>query len=205
MQPQPSPGRRPRADVIRNRAIILETAQQHFLLHGVGTSLEAVARDAGVGPGTLYRHFPTREALLAAVLQSRSTELLTRREAIRQVASPDEALQHWLQALEDYLNAYSGLPEPLMVATRASEPDNPLTYPCDQLITMTDEFLTAAQREGHVRSEVRARDLFQAIAAVAWIRGYEPADQAALAGLRDLLQHGYGRAASAIHPEPTQQ
>jgi len=181
-------------DVIRNRASILEAAQHHFLLHGIGTSLEAVAKDAGVGPGTLYRHFPTREALLAAVLQSRSTELITRRETILQIAAPDEALQQWLQALEDYLNAYSGLPEPLMAATRASEPDNPLTYPCDQLITMTDEFLRAAQLAGHVRSEVRGYDLFQATAAVAWIRGHGPADQAALAGLRNLLAHGYSRA-----------
>ncbi|WP_406121467.1 TetR/AcrR family transcriptional regulator [Streptomyces canus] len=51
-------GRKPRADVQRNRAALLETAQRHFLRHGVGTSLEAVAREAGVGPGTLYRHFP---------------------------------------------------------------------------------------------------------------------------------------------------
>ncbi|MGY1967166.1 TetR/AcrR family transcriptional regulator, partial [Nocardia gipuzkoensis] len=65
-------GRKPRADVQRNRAALLETAQRHFLRHGVGTSLEAVAKEAGVGPGTLYRHFPTREALLAAVLQTRS-------------------------------------------------------------------------------------------------------------------------------------
>lgn len=191
MNTQPSTQRRPRADVIRNRASILETAQQHFLLYGVGTSLEAVAKDAGVGPGTLYRHFPTREALLAAVLQSRSAELMDRRETIRHLAAPDEALRQWLQALEDYLNAYSGLPEPLMAATRASEPDNPLTYPCDQLITMTDEFLTAAQVAGHVRSEVQAHDLFQATAAVAWIRGHGPAGQTALAGFRDLLEHGY--------------
>ncbi|MFE0739269.1 TetR/AcrR family transcriptional regulator, partial [Streptomyces sp. NPDC058855] len=49
-------GRKPRADVQRNRAALLETAQRHFLQHGVGTSLEAVAKEAGVGPGTLYRH-----------------------------------------------------------------------------------------------------------------------------------------------------
>ncbi len=187
--------RRPRVDVIRNRASILETAQQHFLRHGVGTSLEAVARDAGVGPGTLYRHFPTREALLAAVLHSHSSALITRREAIRQLTAPDEALRQWLQALEDYLNAYSGLPEPLMAAARANEADNPLTYPCDQLIAMTDEFLKAAQRTGHVRPEVGSHGLFQATAAVSWVRGCGPADQVALAGLRDLLEHGYSRAA----------
>jgi len=193
--------RRPRVDAVRNRASILETAQQHFLQHGVGTSLEAVARDAGVGPGTLYRHFPTREALLAAVLQSHSTELISRRETIRQITAPDEALRQWVQALENYLNAYSGLPEPLMAAARENEPDNPLTYPCDQLITMTDEFLKAAQLTGHVRPEVGSRDLFQAAAAVSWIRGCGPADQVALAGLRDLLEHGYRRVAPQTLPK----
>ncbi|MFC4456156.1 TetR/AcrR family transcriptional regulator [Deinococcus sonorensis] len=191
MTPASAAQRKPRTDVIRNRASILETAQHHFQQHGVGTSLEAVARDAGVGPGTLYRHFPTREALLTAVLQARSATLISRRETLRQLAAPDEALRQWLGALEDYLNAYNGLPEPLMAATRASEPDNPLTYPCDQLISMTDEFLQAAQRQGSVRPEVSARDLFQATAAVAWIRGPGPADQPSLAGLRDLLAHGY--------------
>ena len=110
--------RKPRADVVRNRASILDTAQRHFLAFGVGTSLEAVAKEAGVGPATLYRHFPTREALLAGVLQSRSEELITRQTQIAQMADPDDALQQWLRALEDYFGAYSGLPEPLMRAAR---------------------------------------------------------------------------------------
>ncbi|GHD07491.1 hypothetical protein GCM10010313_26720 [Streptomyces violarus] len=75
-------GRKPRADVQRNRAALLEAAQRHFLKEGVGSSLEAVAKEAGVGPATLYRHFPTREALLAAVLQTRSKELVARRAEI---------------------------------------------------------------------------------------------------------------------------
>ncbi|MCT9138560.1 TetR/AcrR family transcriptional regulator [Streptomyces violarus] len=75
-------GRKPRADVQRNRAAFLEAAQRHFLKEGVGASQEAVAKEAGVGPATLYRHFPTREALLAAVPQTRSEELVARRAEI---------------------------------------------------------------------------------------------------------------------------
>ncbi|WP_329359733.1 TetR/AcrR family transcriptional regulator [Streptomyces sp. NBC_01483] len=127
-------GRKPRADVQRNRVALLETAQRHFLQHGVGTSLEAVAREAGVGPGTLYRHFPTREALLAAVLQTRSEELVARQADIEQLGDPAEALEQWLRAMEEYFSAFSGLPDPLMAAARAQEPDNPLTIPCDILI-----------------------------------------------------------------------
>lgn len=106
--------RKPRADVQRNRAALLETAQRHFLQHGVGTSLEAVAKEAGVGPGTLYRHFPTREALLAAVLQTRSEELVARQADIDQLGDPAEALEQWLRAMEEYFSAFSGLPDPLM-------------------------------------------------------------------------------------------
>ncbi|KQR00642.1 TetR family transcriptional regulator [Deinococcus sp. Leaf326] len=183
--------RKPRTDFIRNRTVILDTAQRHFQRHGISTSLDAIAKEAGIGPGTLYRHFPTREALLAAVLQLHSQELVARRASLIQIDDPEEALQQWLRALEDYLNAFSGLPEPLMAATRASAPDNPLTYPCDQLITMTDEFLQAAQLHGHTRSEVQSRDLFLATAAIAWIRGEGSTDDARR--IRTLIQSGYDR------------
>lgn len=191
MQTNTAPQRKPRADVIRNRAAILDTAQRHFQQHGVSTSLEAVAKDAGVGPGTLYRHFPTREALLAAVLQLHTQALLTRHDSLTRIADPDEALRQWMQAMEDYLSAFSGLPQPLMAAARASEGDNPLTHPCDQLISMTDAFLQSAQQAGHARRDVGGRDLFMAASAVAWIRGTGCTDQGSLGGLRTLIESGY--------------
>jgi AcrR family transcriptional regulator len=182
--------RKPRADVQRNRAALLETAQRHFLRHGVGTSLEAVAKEAGVGPGTLYRHFPTREALLAAVLQTRSEELVARQTAIEQLGDAAEALDQWLRAMEEYFSAYSGLPEPLMAAARAQEPDSPLTIPCDILITATDQYVRAAQRAGHVRASVRGYDLFLAACSLAWIKGNGP-DEESLDRLRALIASGY--------------
>ncbi|MGW6922502.1 TetR/AcrR family transcriptional regulator [Streptomyces sp. NPDC054950] len=184
------PGRKPRVDVQRNRAALLETAQCHFLRHGVGTSLQAVAKDAGVGPGTLYRHFPTREALLAAVLQTRSEELVARHADIVQLGDPAEALEQWLRAMEDYFSAFSGLPDPLMAAARAQEPDNPLTIPCDTLITVTDQYLRAAQLAGYVRASVRGDDLFLAACSVAWIKG-TGTQQESLDRLRTLVANGY--------------
>lgn len=183
--------RKPRADMLRNRALILETAQRHFLQQGVNTSLDAIAKEAGVGPGTLYRHFPTRDGLLAAVLQTRADELTQRQAAAEELSDPSEALHAWLHALEDYLNSFSGLPEPLMAAARASEPENPLTLPCTELIATTGEFLHAAQKAGAARPEVGGRALFLAAAALAWVRGSNSPDDAALAGLRRLLAHGY--------------
>ncbi|MFF7528038.1 TetR/AcrR family transcriptional regulator [Streptomyces bobili] len=189
-------GRKPRADVQRNRATLLETAQRHFLRHGVGTSLEAVAKEAGVGPGTLYRHFPTREALLAAVLQTRSEELVARQADIEQLGDAAEALEQWLRAMEEYFSAYSGLPEPLMAAARAQEPDSPLTIPCDILITATDQYVRAAQRAGHVRASVQGYDLFLAACSLAWIKGNDT-DEESLGRLRALIASGYRERADA--------
>ncbi|WP_406439133.1 TetR/AcrR family transcriptional regulator [Streptomyces sp. NBC_00631] len=184
-------GRRPRADVQRNRAALLEAAQCHFLKYGVGTSLEAVAKEAGVGPGTLYRHFPTREALLAAVLQTRSEELVARQEEIARLGDADEALEQWLRALEEYFSAFSGLPEPLMAAARAHDPDNPLTLPCDTVITATEEYVRAAQRAGRVRESVQGYDLFLAAISVAWLKGAGAAEEESLDRVRALVVAGY--------------
>lgn len=183
-------GRRPRVDVQRNRAALLETAQRHFLQHGVGTSLEAVAKEAGVGPATLYRHFPTREALLAAVLQTRSEEFMSRRAGIERLGDAGEALERWLRAMEEYLSAFSGLPDPLMAAARAQDPDNPLTIPCGILITATDQYVRAAQRAGYVRESVEGYDLFLAACSVAWIKG-TGTEEKALDRLRTLIASGY--------------
>ncbi|MEE2037457.1 TetR/AcrR family transcriptional regulator [Nocardiopsis sp. CT-R113] len=184
-------GRKPRADVRRNRAALLEAAQRHFLRDGVGASLEALAKEAGVGPATLYRHFPTREALLAAVLQTRSEELVARRADIARLGDPSEALRQWLRALEEYFSAFSGLPEPLMAAAREREPDNPLTLPCDELIATTDEYVRAAQLAGHTRPSVKGYDLYLAAVSVAWIKGTGTTDEDSLDRLRALIESGY--------------
>ncbi|MFE9674127.1 TetR/AcrR family transcriptional regulator [Streptomyces sp. NPDC006259] len=191
MSAEEQQGRRLRADVQRNRAALLEAAQRHFLKYGVGTSLEAVAKEAGVGPGTLYRHFPTREALLAAVLQTRSEELVARRADIERLGDASEALEQWLRAMEEYFSSFSGLPEPLMAAARAQDPGNPLTLPCDILITTTDRYVRAAQLTGHVRPSVTGYDLFLAAISVAWISGTGATDAESLGRLRALIESGY--------------
>jgi AcrR family transcriptional regulator len=183
--------RKPRADVVRNRGSILDAAQRHFRAHGVGTSLEAVAKEAGVGPATLYRHFPTREALLAGVLQLQSQELVERQRQIAEMADPGEALQQWLRALEDYFSIYSGLPEPLMVAAREREPGNPLTLPCEVLISATEEYVAAARRDGHIEPWVEGYDLFLVANSMAWIKSTGAGDESSLPALRRIIENGY--------------
>jgi len=185
-----SGARRPRADAQRNRDHILDVAEQHFAEHGVMGSLDAIAKRAGVGAGTLYRHFPTREALLAALLAARDDALVARRDAAREGAdSAADALHEWLSALVDWAGAFDGLPEPLRAAMTVEA--SPLALTCQGYITTTDEFLTAAQREGTARPEVRGRDLFLAALATSWARGAAMADEDSAAAMTRLTRTGW--------------
>ncbi|KZX20727.1 TetR/AcrR family transcriptional regulator [Rathayibacter tanaceti] len=192
-------GRVPRADAQRNRDLILDTAAQHFSEHGVRGSLDAIAKRAGIGAGTLYRHFPNREALLAALLSDRDDELVARRDALRAgSADTAEALDGWLRAIADWASAFEGLPEPLRAATATTS--SPLTTTCQGFITTTAEFLDDAQRDGRARGEVRARDLFLAALATSWVRGAALADDTSGAALAALTRTGWEAPAAAPAP-----
>jgi AcrR family transcriptional regulator len=183
-------GRSPRADAQRNRHHILDIAAQYFSEHGVSGSLDAIAKKAGVGAGTLYRHFPNRETLLAALLTSRDDELVLRRDAIRAgVTDAASGLEQWLKALTDWAGAFDGLPEPLRAATTTES--SPLGITCQGYITTTDEFLLAAQQEGSARHEVRGRDLFLAALAISWVRGSAMADELSTQALNSLTKNGW--------------
>ncbi|MDI9977219.1 TetR/AcrR family transcriptional regulator [Rhodococcus sp. IEGM 1307] len=181
--------RRSRADFERNRSEILESAEKRFSKEGVGTSLEAVARDAGVGSATLYRHFPTRDALLAELLSRRESQLLSEKHRIEQIVDSGSALEQWMAALEDFFGAFEGLPGPLRSAFL--EEHNPLAVSCTGFIELTGQFLGAAQRDGKAHSWLRARDLFLAALALSWVRGSSLADESSQQHLRALSRDGY--------------
>src|ERR1700756_4614579 len=90
--------RKPRVDAVRNRERVLEAAKAVFSAGGADASLEAVARAAGVGIGTLYRHFPTREALFEAVYRREVQQLTDLAEQLKVDADPIEALRRWLRS-----------------------------------------------------------------------------------------------------------
>lgn len=147
-----------RADARRNRDSILKVAAQHFAAYGVNTSLDEIAREAKVGPGTLYRHFPTREHLLCGVLHERQESLLSRRDEAVAEPCAHSALRAWMRALKDYLGAFKGLPQPFIDAFQAQA--SPLAVTCRTLIAITGEFLSRAQAEGAARHSVTAPALF---------------------------------------------
>lgn len=188
--------RRPRADAERNRTHILEVAERYFAEHGVAGSMDAIAKRAGLGPGTLYRHFPTRDALLAALLQARNEELEARREAIlREETDATEALARWLDAVIEWVTAFDGLPEPLRAAL--SEEVSPLALTCQGFIATTQHFLAAAQRHGGAQPRVRARDLFLSALATGWASGAAMADASSARALRAMLRSGWATRAPA--------
>jgi AcrR family transcriptional regulator len=99
---QPAP-RKPRADAQRNREHILEIAKAEFTRSGANASLDDIARQAGVGPGTLYRHFPTRGELLEAVYRTEVEKLAAAQQKLAQTLPPLEALRAWMLLFVDYI------------------------------------------------------------------------------------------------------
>ncbi|MFD5317648.1 hypothetical protein [Streptomyces sp. NPDC127098] len=131
------------------------------------------------------------------MLQTRSDELVARRAEIARVDDAAEALRQWLRAMEEYFTAFGGLPQPLMAAARAQEPDNPLTLPCELLISTTEEYVRAAQRAGRARASVTGYDLLLAAISVAWISGTGATDTNSLGRLWALIESGYRRPGDA--------
>jgi AcrR family transcriptional regulator len=95
--------RKPRADAQQNRERILEVAKEAFARLGASASLDDIAKHAGVGPGTLYRHFPTREALLEAVYRTEVERLAAAERKFAQAMRPVEALRAWMLLFVDYI------------------------------------------------------------------------------------------------------
>src|SRR5215831_1876828 len=124
-----SKNRKPRTDAQRNRERILEVAKEAFSRSGANTSLDDIAKQAGVGAGTLYRHFPTREDLLEAVYRTEVERLAAAERKFSDTLPPVEALRAWMLLFVDYiatkkiiapaLNALVGDPKKLFEASYA--------------------------------------------------------------------------------------
>ena len=101
--PMPEPARKPRADAQRNRERILEVAKEIFTRDGATASLDDIARQTGIGPGTLYRHFPTRDDLIEAVYRSEVEKLAAAEKRFAATLPPLEALRAWMLLFIDHV------------------------------------------------------------------------------------------------------
>ncbi|MEV7977131.1 helix-turn-helix domain-containing protein [Streptomyces sp. NPDC086519] len=179
--------RRPlRADAQRNEDRLLEAAAAAFARQGAGASVKDIARAAGVGVGTLYRRFPSKELLVEATYRQEVRRLCEAAPELTAVLPPVQALRTWMERFIDFMAAKQGMAEALAVV---------LTDDSDKLHTRTlladaiSHLLTAAEGQSATRPGVAAQDVLMALGGISLIAASE--EQRALATrLIDLLLHG---------------
>jgi AcrR family transcriptional regulator len=159
--------RRPRADAVRNRERVLEAAKAVFSAGGPEASLEAVARQAGVGIGTLYRHFPTREALFEAVYRREVEQLADLAEALKADPSPSDALRRWLRSNVEFVATKKGMSAALALAAHASS--ELAAYSSDRLTQAVGALLDRAVAAGEVRADISPADLLRALVGMCYL------------------------------------
>src|ERR1700692_490058 len=149
--PSAATARKPRADAIRNRERVLEAARAVFSAGGPDASLEAVAKRAGVGIGTLYRHFPTREDLYEAVYRREVEQLGELAEELKSDGAPVEALRRWLRSNVELVATKKGMSAALALA--AHKPPDLMAYSFDRLTKAVGALLDRAGATGEVRTD----------------------------------------------------
>src|SRR5258706_9994619 len=159
--------RRPRADAVRNRERVLAAAKAVFSAGGPDASLEAVARRAGVGIGTLYRHFPPREALFEAVYRREVEQLSELAEQLRNEASPVEALRRWLRSNVEFVATKKGMAAALALAAHGMSELH--AYSSDRLTKAIGALLDRAVTAGQIRANVEPADILRALVGMCYI------------------------------------
>jgi AcrR family transcriptional regulator len=162
-----STGRKPRSDAQENRDRILDVAKEAFARSGANTSLDDIAKQAGVGPGTLYRHFPTRDALIEAVYHTEVEKLAAAQRELSAKLLPIEALRAWMMLFIDYiatkqiiasaLNSVVGGPSRLYDSSRV------------QISGAIDALVKTAVKSGDMRKDLQPFDLLRALIGVSHI------------------------------------
>jgi AcrR family transcriptional regulator len=182
--------RKPRADSARNRQLLVDTAKAAFADVGVGVSLEEIARRAGVGIGTLYRHFPSREAVVEAVYRREVEQLADAVPRLLKTSPPDEALHKWMHLFVDYI-ATKRLIAPSLEAVPGGA--SALRANSAELIANAMAILVnRAVEHGRVRKDIAPSDLLRAMVGVSYGNPDE-AWEASARRLIDLLMDGLRR------------
>jgi AcrR family transcriptional regulator len=179
--------RKPRADAIRNRERVLEAAKAVFSAGGPDASLEAVARTAGVGIGTLYRHFPTREALFEAVYRREVQQLADLAEQLKQEAKPVDALRHWMRSNVKFVATKKGMSAALALA--AYKNSELFSYSFERLTQAVGELLDRAIAAGEIRDDISPEDLLRALVGMCYLQD-QPGWQTSVLRLVDVFIDG---------------
>jgi AcrR family transcriptional regulator len=183
-EPPPRPRRRRRADAQRNAELLLAAAKEVFDEHGVDAPMDDIARRAGVGNATMYRHFPTRRELIVAVYAEEVTELCDRGQALLHDRAPGQALFGWLQAFIAHVASKRAL-----ALAIPNDPGGQRSALFDRwhraMHATASALLTHAQQAGAVRADLEVADLLALATAIALT-----ADTGRTDRLLDLVRRG---------------
>jgi AcrR family transcriptional regulator len=191
--PAPAQARRPRADAERNRARLLEAARAAFASGQPAVTLEQIARCAEVGIGTLYRHFPTREALVEALYRKELASLCASAAGLLQAHAPEQALRAWMDGFADYVAAKREMAETLRAVFASGAVT--VSQARAELTVAVRTILDAGRADGTLRDDVRPEDV------VAMIVGIFTATS--IAGGREQLERMFDLLTDAVRRPAT--
>ncbi|MDQ3944136.1 MAG: TetR/AcrR family transcriptional regulator [Actinomycetota bacterium] len=187
------PARALRADARQNREKLLAAAAELFAASGVEVSLQVVADRAGVGIGTLYRHFPTRDALVEATYRNEVERLCDAAGELRRTRPPDVALAEWMDRFVTYVAAKRGMADALQSITASNSELYPRTR--TQLLEAITSLLEHGTASGAIRADVEPEDVLRAMNAV-WLvtdeHDWQERARRLLRLLMDGLRYGAG-------------
>ena len=187
-------GRKLRADAQRNYDQLVAVARAAFAEHGANASLDDIAKRAGVGPGTLYRHFPRRSDLQVAVLQEWIAEVEAEGDRLAAVEDPEQALDEWLHRYVEYKNFFRGLHEALLEVPDEGDQDS--LSECKGMLTqISTQVIDRAKAAGLVRHDVVPVTVCQMVSGIAFLVDRSPAGAVDVDTQLDIIRAG-------IRPSP---
>jgi AcrR family transcriptional regulator len=179
--------RKPRADAVRNRERVLGAAKAVFSAGGPEASLEAVAKRAGVGIGTLYRHFPTRESLFEAVYRREVEQLSELAEQLMNAKDPVEALRRWLRSNVEFVATKKGMAAALALTFQSSS--ELAAFSMERLTKAVGSLLDRAVKAGEMRPDIGPEDLLRALVGMCYMHD-QPGWQSTALRLLDVFVDG---------------
>jgi AcrR family transcriptional regulator len=181
-----------RADAKRNYDRIVEVAREVFREQGYDASLDEVAKRAGVGPGTLYRHFPTRDALLDAIMQSWVLRVGEAAEkALANEGSPRDLLLSWFEEYVRLISVHKG--GPAKITSAMGDPDSPIRTKCQVLTDANDTVVGRLRADGALKDGVESLQVCRLIGGVATVADQSDLDEAAVRPMLEVVADGLVR------------
>ncbi|WP_420956415.1 TetR/AcrR family transcriptional regulator [Burkholderia gladioli] len=182
-----APARKPRADGERNRQRLIEAAKSVFAAKGSSASLDEIARTAGVGIGTLYRHFPTRDALISGLYRNETTQMAEAATRLADTHAPAEALRQWLLLFVHYMATKHGMAEVLNSVTGGVGALYADSATC--ILGALQDLVDRATASGEIRLGLAPIDVLRAIAGVGTVSS-EPGWEKSARQLVDIIMAG---------------